>query len=93
MQTKHTAENTETSAVKVTRENVVEDCQKALKAFYADEARGKFEQLRGEIFSSNATHFFLKDILNKCELRDTADNIENLEVALRLMKLKLRAGW
>jgi len=90
MQTKHTAENTETSAVKVARENVGEDYRKALKAFYADKAREKFEQLRGEIFS-RATHMFLREILNGCEQHDTLGNIENLQVALRLMKLKLKA--
>jgi hypothetical protein len=89
--TSNTHNNTEASAVQDARENVVEDCRKALKAFYANEAQEKFAQLRGEIFSSNATHFFLKDILNKCELKDTVDNIKNLEVALRLMKLKLKA--
>jgi len=36
---------------------------------------------------------FLREILNKCELHDTLENVKNLEVALRLMKLKLRAGW
>jgi len=90
METKHTAENTETSAVLDARENVGEDCRKALKAFYADKAREKFEQLRGEIFS-RATHMFLREILNGCEMRDTSENVKNLEVALRLMKLKLRA--
>jgi hypothetical protein len=72
---------TETSAVLDAREDVVGNCGK------------EFAQIRSKIFSSNATHYFLKDILNKCEQRDTLDNVKNLEVALRLMKLKLRAGW
>jgi hypothetical protein len=88
----NTTTQTEASAVKDARNDVVENCRKELKAYRAEEAREKFEKLRFEIFSSNATHFFLKDILNKCELRDTIDNINNLEVALRLMKLKLKAG-
>lgn len=82
--------HTELGAVKVARYNVGEDCRKALKAFYADKAQKNFAKMRGEIFSSNATHYFLKNILNECEKRDTLDNVKNLEVALRLMKLKLR---
>lgn len=81
----------ELSAVQDAREDVVENCRKALNGYYAAEAQGKFEQMRGEIFSSNATHYFLKNILNECEQRDTLDNVKNLEVALRLMKLKLKA--
>jgi hypothetical protein len=90
MQTKHTAENTEASAVQDASTDVVENCRKALKAYRAEEARERFEQMRGDIFS-RATHSFLKQILNGCEQHDTLGNIENLKVALRLMKLKLKA--
>jgi hypothetical protein len=88
----NTNTQTEASAVQDVRGDTVENCRKALQAYRAEEAMEKFEQLRFEIFSSNATHFFLRDILNKCEKRDTVDNINNLEIALRLMKLKLKAG-
>jgi len=83
---------TETSAVQDARKDVVQDCREALKAHREKEAREKFGQMRGEIFS-RSTHIFLREILNKCELHDTLENVKNLEVALRLMKLKLRAGW
>ena len=88
MNSTHT--NTEASAVQDASNNVVENYRKALKAYRAEEARERFEQMRGDIFS-RATHSFLKQILNGCEQHDTLGNIENLEVALRLMKLKLRA--
>ena len=91
MQTEHTLKNTEASAVKVTRDMSVEDFGKALKAFRANEAREKFERMRAAIFSSNATHYFLRELLNMCEQRDTIDNVNNLEVALRLMKVKLES--
>ena len=87
----NTNTQTEASAVQVTRNMSVKDFGKALKAFRANEAREKFERMRASIFSSNATHFFLREILNKCEQRDTVDNINNLEVALRLMKVKLES--
>jgi hypothetical protein len=82
--------NTEVAQVQDASNDVVENCRKALKAYRAEEARERFEQMRGDIFS-RATHSFLRDILNRCEQYDTLGNIKNLEVALRLMKLKLRA--
>ena len=86
-----THKQTEASAVKVTRNISVEDFGKALKAFRANEAKEKFEKMRAVIFSSNATHCFLKEILNMCEQRDTADCINNLEASVRLMKIKLES--
>jgi hypothetical protein len=86
----NTNTDTEASAVQDASNDVVENCRKALKAYRAEEARERFEQMRGDIFS-RATHSFLRDILNRCEQYDTLGNIKNLEVALRLMKLKLRA--
>jgi hypothetical protein len=87
----NTNTNTEASAVLVASNMSVEDFGKALKAFRANEAREKFEKMRAVIFSSNATHYFLREILNMCEQRDTADNINNLEAAVRLMKVKLQS--
>ena len=87
----NTNTQTEASAVEVTRSMSVEDFGKALKAFRANEAKEKFESMRAVIFSSNAAHYFLREILNMCEQRDTADNINNLEAAVRLMKVKLES--
>ena len=87
----NTNTHTDASAVKVTRNMSVEDFKKALKAFRANEAKEKFERMRASIFSSNATHYFLRELLNMCEQRDTSDNINNLEAALRLMKVKLES--
>jgi hypothetical protein len=87
----NTNTQTEASAVQVTRNMSVEDFGKALKAFRANEAKEKFEKMRAVIFSSNPTHYFLKEILNMCEQRDTADCINNLEAAVRLMKVKLES--
>jgi len=86
-----TQTNTEASAVKVTRNMSVEDFGKALKAFRANEAKEKFEKMRAVIFSSSATHYFLREVLNMCEQRDTADCVNNLEAAVRLMKVKLES--
>jgi len=80
---------TETSAVQDARKNIVGDYYEALAAYRSADRKERYEEVRGKILSSDATHFFLREILNKCEHRDTVDNINNLEVALRLMKMKL----
>ena len=81
--------HTETSAVQAARKNIVKDYYEAMTAYRSTDRKERYEDVRKKILSSNATHFFLREILNKCEHRDTIDNINNLEVALRLMKMKL----
>ena len=83
--------HTESSAVQDARKNIVQNYYEAMAAHRSADRKERYEDVRKKILSSDATHFFLREILNKCEHRDTIDNINNLEVALRLMKMKLGA--
>jgi hypothetical protein len=50
------------------------------------------QDARDAIFNSIATHNLLKEIIELCETRDVVDAVNNLQVALNFMKMKLKEG-